>query len=96
MNSMGWLQEPTVIEEDNSACVAASKVTHLTRNLRHLDLQESYFKEKVADKTCVLQKVESRHNNSDLGTKRIPLPLFVSLTSQLVDRQENKILSKPK
>jgi hypothetical protein len=96
MNGMGWLQEPTVIEEDNSACVAASKVTHLTRNLRHLDLQESYFKEKVADKTCVLQKVESRHNNSDLGTKRIPLPLFISLTSQLVDRQENKILSKPK
>jgi hypothetical protein len=96
MNGMGWLQEPTVIEEDNSACVAASKVTHLTRNLRHLDLQESYFKEKVADKTCVLEKVESRHNNSDLGTKRIPLPLFVSLTSQLVDRQESKILLKPK
>ena len=96
LNSMGWTQEPTVIEEDNSACVAASKVTHLTRNLRHLDLAESYFKEKVADKTCVIEKVESRHNNSDLGTKRIPLPLFISLTSQLVDRSESKILGKPK
>jgi hypothetical protein len=96
LNLMGWTQEPTVIEEDNSACVAASKVTHLTRNLRHLDLAESYFKEKVADKTCIVEKVESRHNNSDLGTKRIPLPLFISLTSQLVDRSESKILSKPK
>ena len=58
--------------------------------------RESYFKEKVADKTCVIEKVESRHNNSDLGTKRIPLPLFISLASQLVDRSESKILSKPK
>jgi hypothetical protein len=96
MNGMGWKQEPTVIEEDNSACVAASKVTHLTRNLRHLSLQESYFKEKVADRSCVLEKIESRHNNSDLGTKRIGLPLFISLTSQLVDRSLRKNLAKPK
>jgi hypothetical protein len=96
LNRMGWIQGPTVIEEDNSACVAASKVTHLTRNLRHLDLAESYFKEKVEDLTCVVEKVESRHNNSDLGTKRIPLPLFISLTSHLVDRSESKIMSKPK
>ena len=88
LNRMGWTQAPTVIEEDNSACVAASKVTHLTRNLKHLDLAESYFKEKVHDLTCVLEKVESRYNNSDLGTKRIPLPLFTSLTSQLVDRSK--------
>ena len=93
---MGWKQKPTVIEEDNSACVAASKVTHLTRNLRHLSLGESYFKEKVADGTCVLEKIESRHNNSDLGTKRIGLPLFISLTSQLVDRSIRKNLAKPK
>ena len=96
MNGMGWKQKPTVIEEDNSACVAASKVTHLTRNLRHLSLGESYFKEKVADGTCVLEKIESRHNNSDLGTKRIGLPLFISLTSQLVDRSIRKNLAKPK
>ena len=96
MNGMGWKQKPTVIEEDNSACVAASKVTHLTRNLRHLSLGESYFKEKVADGTCVLEKIESRFNNSDLGTKRIGLPLFISLTSQLVDRSIRKNLAKPK
>ena len=96
MNGMGWKQKPTVIEEDNSACVAASKVTHLTRNLRHLSLGESYFKEKVADGTCVLEKIESRRNNSDLGTKRIGLPLFISLTSQLVDRSIRKNLAKPK
>ena len=80
------MQEPTVIEEDNSACVAASNVTHMTRNLRHLDLSENWFKEKVADKTCVLVKVESRYNNSDIGTKRVPQSLFNALTHDLVDR----------
>ena len=86
MNCMGWLQETTVIEEDNSACIAASKVPHLTRNLRHLDTSESYFKEKVDDNTCVLVKVASHNNHSDLGTKRVPLDVFTTLTSQLVDR----------
>lgn len=86
LNAMGWMQEPTVIEEDNSACVAASNVTHMTRNLRHLDLSENWFKEKVADKTCVLVKVESRYNNSDIGTKRVPQSLFNALTHDLVDR----------
>ena len=31
----------TLIEEDNAACVFASKFTHMTRNLRHLDLAGS-------------------------------------------------------
>ena len=92
MNIMGWTQQPTVIEEDNSACVAASKVTHLTRNLKHLFINENWFKEKVNDKTCIVTKIESRLNNSDHGTKRIPLPLFTSLTSQIVDRSERNNL----
>jgi hypothetical protein len=92
LNIMGWKQEATEIEEDNSACVFASNVTHMTRNLRHLDLTENWFKEKVADKTCILVKVESRFNNSDIGTKRVPLSLFNALTHDLVDRQNRKNL----
>ena len=88
LDRMGWKQEPTVIEEDNSACVFASKAIHFTRNLRHLDLAECWVKEKVADKTCVLKKVESRHNNSDIGTKRVPQHTFNALTYQLVDRSQ--------
>ena len=39
----------------------------MTRNLRHLDLAELWFKEKVADGTCIAHKVESKENNSDIG-----------------------------
>ena len=36
LDMMGWKQEATVIEEDNSACVAASQTLQITRGLRHL------------------------------------------------------------
>jgi hypothetical protein len=48
----------------------------MTRNLRHIDLTDSWIKEKVADGTCVLVKVDSVNNNSDLGTKRVSQSLF--------------------
>ena len=40
LNSTGWKQEPTIIEEDNQACVYASEAKHITRNLRHFDLAQ--------------------------------------------------------
>ena len=86
LNAIEWKQEPTKIEEDNQACVYHSKTTHMTRNLRHLDLCEMWIKDKVADGTCVLVKVASADDNSDIETKRVPISIFTKLTSQIVDR----------
>ena len=36
----GRIQQPTVIQDNNQACVYASKAKHLTRNLRHLELAQ--------------------------------------------------------
>ena len=33
LEQMRWIQQPTVIEEDNEACVDASLVSHMTRGL---------------------------------------------------------------
>ena len=71
MNAMGWTQQPTIIQEDNQACVYASEAKHMMRNLRHLELAQLWFKEKVADGTCIIEKVDSKENNSDIGTKQI-------------------------
>lgn len=92
LNQMGWKQNPTVIEEDNSACVTSSQVTHITRGLRHLDLAQFWIKEKVADGTCVVIKVASKDNNADIGTKRLLLPLFNALSYKLVDKTLRKNL----
>ena len=83
---MGWIQEPTPMEEDNAACVYASRVEHMTQNHRHIDLTDSWIKEKVADGTCIIIKVDSINKNSDVGTKRVGQSLFNALTHSLVDR----------
>ena len=58
----------------------------MTRSLRHLDLAQLLFKEKVADGTCIIEKVDSKEKNSDIGTKRVPKHTFDYLTHNLVDR----------
>jgi hypothetical protein len=92
LNMMGWKQSSTVIEEDNSACLAAASVPHITPGTRHLDLAEHYLKEKTQDRTCLVVKVASVDNNADIGTKRVPLPLFNALTYKLVNRDKRKNL----
>ena len=86
LETMGWKQAPTKIYEDNKACVDSSMVTHMTRGLRHLHITENYLKERYADGTCVLVKVDSGDNNSDIGTKRVAGALFEYLTDSLVDK----------
>ena len=84
LDMMGWKQEPTIIQEDDSACVHASKTTQITRGLRHLSLAQIWFKEKVADGTCIIEKV------SDIGTKRLARPIFTKLIYALVDKTLSK------
>ena len=96
LNQMGWKQDPTVIEEDNKACVDASIITHMTRGLRHLALTENFLKEKYADGTCVLVKIASADNNSDIGTKRVTKPIFEKLTNEIIDKSLRVIKTKSK
>ena len=91
---MGWKHYATAIEEDNSACVTAAQVPHITR---HLDLAEprwniSYIIHLDLDGTCLVVKVASADNNADMGTKRVPLPLFNALTYRLVNRDNRNNL----
>ena len=97
LTNMGWTQAPC-IEEDNKACVDASIVRHMTRGLRHLAITENFLKEKYADKTCILIKIASGDNNSDIGTKRVTKPILEFLTHKLIDRslRSNSIKTKTK
>jgi hypothetical protein len=94
LNQMGWTQSPTIIEEDNKACVDASILPHMTRNLRHLEITENFLKEKYADGTCILIKVASGDNNADIGTKRVPRALFDKLTDTIIDKSLRDINHK--
>lgn len=87
---MGWKQKPTIIEEDNKACVDASILPHMTRGLRHLAITENFLKEKYEDGTCILVKIASTDNNSDIGTKRVTKAIFDKLTDQIIDKSLRK------
>ena len=58
----------------------------MTRNLCHLELAQLWFKEKVTGGTCIIGKVDSKENNSDIGTKRVPKFVLDYLTHKLVDK----------
>ena len=86
---MGWVQQTTVIEEDNKACVDASKILQMTRNLRHLEIMENWFKEQTDKGVCKIIKIDSAQNNSDIGTKRVNQKVFDYLTNSILDRNHN-------
>ena len=92
LNKMGWKQGPTIIEEDNKACVDASVVPHMTKGMRHIDITQNFLKEKFTEGVCVLQKIDSKNNNSDIGTKRLAQPIFDYLTYPLMDRSLREIV----
>ena len=94
LTTMGWKQNPTIVEEDNKACVDASMLTHMTRGLRHLAITENFLKEKYADGTCVLVKIASADNNSDIGTKRVIRQIFEKLTNDIIDKSLRIIKNK--
>ena len=82
---VGFPQDATIIEEDIQACVYASEIPHLTRGMRYLDLAEILIKEKVESKEIKLHMVASVDNTSDIGTKRLALPLFNKFTARIMD-----------
>ena len=63
----------------------ASESKHMTRSLRHLDLAQLWFKEKVEDGTFIIVKVDSKENDLDIGTKRVSKIIFECLTYNLID-----------
>jgi hypothetical protein len=84
MEAMGFTQKPIPIYEDNQAAVFAARQPNMTKGLRHLDLNEMYFKEKQADKTIKVIKVLGTDNLADLGTKRVPWPIFAKICDKMV------------
>ena len=55
--------------------------------MKHLNLAEMLIKEKVENNEIKLLKVASGDYTSDLGTKRLALPLFTRLTYGIIDMQ---------
>ena len=60
----------------NKVFVDASKILQKTRNPRHLDITEKWFKEQTCKGVCKIGKIDSAQNNSDIGTKFVSRKVF--------------------
>jgi hypothetical protein len=60
LNAMGWKQSPTVIEEDNAACVACASTPHITRNMRHIELAHYFLRRRQLMEPVLLPKLEQK------------------------------------
>ena len=76
LNTVGWAKNQTRTKKIPKP---ASKSTRMISNLRHLELSESYIKDKVEVGTCIVVKVDTADNNSDIGTKRVAIPILTKL-----------------
>ena len=64
----------------------------MTRGMRHLDLAGLLNKEKVDSKKIKILKIASADSTSNLGTKRLALPLSIKLISHIIDKTLREIL----
>lgn len=84
LNAIGFKQKPVVIYEDNMAAVFAARHPNMTKGLRHMEINEMYFKEKQEEGLIKVTKIGTKENLADLGTKRLAWPEFAKFASALV------------
>ena len=75
LDSMGVKQsEPTMIFEDNQACIALSKNSLVNTRSKHIDIKYHFNREKVESGEVVLKYCPSAEMIADVMTKPLPAP----------------------
>jgi hypothetical protein len=77
--------EPTVLLEDNDACLKLSRNPEFHKRTKHIDIRWFFVREKFLSKEVILTKVKSKENIADLFTKVLPQSTFNHLLSALYE-----------
>jgi hypothetical protein len=75
---------PTVVWEDNQACIQMSTSDRSHDRTKHIDMRYHFVREQVAAGSLVLRYVPSRDNVADLLTKPLGALLFKALLEKLL------------
>jgi hypothetical protein len=87
---LGYKQnKPTIIFEDNSACIRLSKNPEFHKRTKHIDIRYFFIREKYISNEIVLVKVDTKHNIADLFTKPLRHHQFSSLINKLFEYEED-------
>ena len=88
MSELGYPQtKPTIIYEDNSACIAYSKNPTSHDHTKHISTRYHWLREKYYEGVLLLQKIDTSKNIADIFTKALPEKQFVYLRDILLNTQ---------
>ena len=81
LDSMEVMQlEPTMIFEDNQACIALSKKSLVNARYKHIDIKYHFNREKVESGEVVPRYCPSAEIIANVMTKPLPAPQHRALT----------------
>ena len=84
LEEIGFPQsEPTIIYQDNQACIKMTKSLVCGSKSRHIKIEHHYIRELVANKQVVLVYCPTSEMVADLLTKNLPKPTFEHLRNIL-------------
>jgi hypothetical protein len=84
LNEIGFPQsEPTVIHQDNHACIKMTKSLVCGSKSRHIKIEHHYIRELVANNQIVLVYCPTSEMVADLFTKNLAKPVFEYLRYKL-------------
>jgi hypothetical protein len=88
LEELGFPQEdPTVVYNDNQACIAMTKNRTSGFSTRHLKIQFHYIRQLVGDKEICLEYCPTDKMIADIFTKALPRPQFEYLRHKLLSNQ---------
>jgi hypothetical protein len=76
---------PTIIYEDNQACVAMIRNHSVSGRNRHFCIKMVWLREQVANNVVSFRYVPSKHNVADIFTKVMPAVAFQTLRDMLLE-----------
>eukprot|EP00961_Rhodomonas_salina_P180898 2441558-Rhodomonas_salina.1 len=79
---------PTVIYEDNQACIAMSKHPTQRERCRHIDRQDNFISDQVDKGNVELQYLKTTDMTADIMTKALPRDAHLRHTRTLMGMRD--------
>ena len=76
-------QQPTVIYQDNKACINIALSRKQQPGIKHIDIRYFFLREKVAARVIKMVQVSTNEMTADIFTKQLSFPIFSTHRSAL-------------
>lgn len=80
LNDIGYIQdEPSMIYEDNTACISFTKLGRISERTKHIDIRKYFLKQTYKDKLIDIKHINTDKQLADMMTKYILQGPFMTM-----------------